>query len=128
MPISSETWTFFTNYAHVLLCVAEDPEARMRDIALRIGITERAVQRVIDDLANSGYLEVIREGRRNRYRLVPHRPLRHPLEEHCEIDVILEMVMRNRPQSSNRKQRADDARRRPSPRTLPAPEPQTKQS
>jgi len=120
MALASESWTFFTNYAHVLLCIAEDPEARMREIAVRIGITERAVQRVIDDLASSGYLEIIREGRRNRYRLLPHRHLRHPLEKHCEIDVVLQTIMRNRPKSPQKKQRADAARRTSAPHESPA--------
>ena len=85
-------WTFLTNHSHVLLCIAEDTEARMRDIAERIGITERAVQRIIDDLAASGYLSIEREGRRNRYRLHSSLPLRHPIERHCKVAALIRMV------------------------------------
>ncbi len=89
-------WTFLTNHAHVLLSIAENPELRMREIAHRVGITEHAVQRVIDDLAAGGYLEITREGRRNRYRIAEHRPLRHPNEQHCEINAIVDTVLASR--------------------------------
>ncbi len=82
-------WTFFTNHAHVLLCVARDPDIRHRDVALRVGITERAAQRIIGELVESGYLERKKEGRRNHYRLHPDLPLRHPLEAHSSIGEIL---------------------------------------
>jgi Mn-dependent DtxR family transcriptional regulator len=75
-------WTFLTNHAHVLICVAADPEARVRDVAELVGITERAVQRILTDLETDGYLERGREGRRNHYRVQGRVPLRHPLEEH----------------------------------------------
>ncbi|HEU5458820.1 MAG TPA: winged helix-turn-helix domain-containing protein [Terracidiphilus sp.] len=90
--VPGPTWTFMTNHSHVLLCIAEDPEARMRDMALRVGITERAVQRIIDDLAECGYLVVEREGRRNRYQVVEKMPLRHPVEAHCEVAGLIELV------------------------------------
>lgn len=89
---SPATWTFLTNHSHVLLCIAEDPNARMRDLAERVGITERAVQRIIDDLAESGYLIVEREGRRNRYRVHERLPLRHPVEAHCEVSGLIGFV------------------------------------
>ena len=82
-------WTFFTNHAHVLLCVARDPDIRHRDVALRVGITERAAQRIIGELVESGYLERKKEGRRNHYRLHPDLPLRHPLEAHSSIGEVL---------------------------------------
>lgn len=75
-------WTFLTNHAHVLICVAADPEARVRDVAELVGITERAVQRILADLETDGYLERGRAGRRNHYRVQGRVPLRHPLEEH----------------------------------------------
>ncbi len=75
-------WTFLTNHAHVLVCVAADPAARVRDVAELVGITERAVQRILTDLEADGYLERGREGRRNHYRVQARLPLRHPLEEH----------------------------------------------
>jgi len=82
-------WTFLTNHAHVLLCVARDPGARLRDVAERVGITERAAQRIVADLVHAGYLERRREGRRNRYQLHPELPLRHPLERDHHIGEIL---------------------------------------
>ncbi|WP_084965986.1 helix-turn-helix transcriptional regulator [Thermoactinospora rubra] len=82
-------WTFLTNHAHVLVCIARDPGIRMRDIAVRVGITERAAQRIVADLAAAGYITSTREGRRNRYRLDPTLPLRHPLEHDHQIGEIL---------------------------------------
>jgi hypothetical protein len=79
---ASGGWTFLTNHAHVLICVAADPEARVRDVAELVGITERAVQRILADLEAEGYLQRGREGRRNHYRVEGRLPLRHPLEEH----------------------------------------------
>lgn len=86
-------WTFLTNHAHVLLCLARDPEARMRDVASRVGITERAVQKIVADLEKAGYLTRSRAGRRNRYTLHPHAPLRHPLESHKNVDSLLTLVL-----------------------------------
>jgi DNA-binding transcriptional ArsR family regulator len=85
-------WTFFTNHAHVLLCVARDPGVRHRDLAERVGITERAVQRIVADLTEAGYLDSVREGRRNRYNLHPELPLRHPLERDHHIGEILAVL------------------------------------
>jgi len=87
-------WTFLTNHAHVLLCVARDPGIRHRDVAERVGITERAAQRIIGDLIESGYLERTKEGRRNRYRLHTELPLRHPLEEDSRIGEVLSVLQR----------------------------------
>ena len=86
------SWTFLSNHAHVLLCLAEDPAMRMRAVALRVGITERAVQRIVTELVEAGYLERIREGRANRYRIDPARPLRHPVEAHRRIADLIAMV------------------------------------
>ncbi|WP_189240844.1 MarR family transcriptional regulator, partial [Planomonospora parontospora] len=72
-------WTFLTNHAHVLLCIARDPGVRIRDVAARVQITERAAQRILADLTAAGHLTVSREVRRNRYELNATLPLRHPL-------------------------------------------------
>jgi predicted ArsR family transcriptional regulator len=88
------TWTFFTNHAHVLLCIAQDPDIRMRDVAAKVGITERAAQRIVAELEQEGYLHHERVGRRNHYRLVPDSPLRHPLEEHVAIGQVLDLLSR----------------------------------
>ncbi len=85
-------WTFLTNHAHVLLCVARDPGIRHRDVAERVGITERAAQRIVGDLIDSGYLERTKEGRRNRYRLHTELPMRHPLEEDSHIGEVLNVL------------------------------------
>ena len=86
---SKRGWTFFTDHAHVLLCVARDPDMRLRDLALEVGITERAAQRIVRDLADADYITRLRCGRRNRYTSHLERPLRHRLEAHRAIgDVI----------------------------------------
>lgn len=91
MKVMSE-WTFLTNHAHVLLCIALDPEVRLRDVAARAGITERAVQRIVTDLESAGYLLVIKEGRRNRYTVRDDLPLRHPIERHRSVKSLIELV------------------------------------
>jgi Mn-dependent DtxR family transcriptional regulator len=87
------SWTFLTNHAHVLLCLAMDPEARMRNVAERVGITERAVQKIVADLEEGGYLTRSRNGRHNRYVLHPHQHLRHPIERHWTVDSLLALVL-----------------------------------
>ena len=82
-------WTFLTNHAHALLCVAENPNVRLRDVAVQVGITERAAQRIITELEEAGYLEREREGRRNVYRLNTAMPLRHPLDRDHRIGELL---------------------------------------
>ena len=86
------TWTFLSNHAHVLVCLAADPDLRLRDIAERVGITERAVFTIVNDLEAGGYLTRIREGRRNRYELNPHGPLRHPLEAPHTVGELLAAI------------------------------------
>lgn len=82
-------WTFLTNHAHVLLCLADAPEVRVRDVALRVGITERAVQRILAELEEASYIQRSREGRRNVYAVRPDLPLRHPIEAHRNVDALL---------------------------------------
>jgi DNA-binding MarR family transcriptional regulator len=89
----STDWTFLSNHAHVLLCIAAEPEIRLRDVAERVGITERAVQRIVADLSDAGYLSREREGRRNRYQVHTDLPLRHPVEAHREIRDLIELVL-----------------------------------
>lgn len=93
-PSSAGGWTFLTNHTHVLLCLAENLEARMRDVATRVGITERAVQRIVAELEEAGYLSRVREGRANRYSISKSLPLRHPVEGHCTIAELIAMVIR----------------------------------
>jgi DNA-binding transcriptional ArsR family regulator len=95
--MSSETparhWTFLSNHGHVLICLALDPETRLRDVAASVGITERAVQKIVDDLEEAGIVTRERSGRRNRYRLNVNVPLRHPLESHRTVGALLGMVL-----------------------------------
>ena len=86
------TWTFLTNHAHVLLCIARAPEVRIRELAMQVGITERAVQRIIAELEAGGYLSHEREGRRNVYAVDRTLPLRHPVERHAGISVLLDLL------------------------------------
>jgi len=89
----SPGWTFLTNHAHVLFALAHDPVARHRDIAVRVGVTERAVIRLVGDLVDAGYVAVHREGRRNRYVVNAARPLRHPIERHCTAQDLIDLVV-----------------------------------
>lgn len=91
-PTASE-WTFLSNHAHVLLCIAREPEIRLRDVAERVGITERAVQRIVADLEAGQYLERARSGRRNRYEVHPELSLRHPIEAHRDVGALLALVL-----------------------------------
>lgn len=86
------TWTFFSNHAHVLVSLANDSSARLRDIAEQVGITERAVQTIVSHLEEAGILVKEREGRRNHYRINEEVPLRHPLEAHKTVGSLLRMV------------------------------------
>jgi DNA-binding IclR family transcriptional regulator len=90
---SGRHWTFLSNHGHVLICLARDPEARLRDVAQAVGITERAVQKIVADLEEARVLTRERTGRRNRYRLDPQRPLRHALEAHRTVGALLGMVL-----------------------------------
>lgn len=85
-------WTFLTNHAHVLIAVSRDPELRQRDISQLVGITEGAVQRILQELEDDGYIERERIGRRNRYTVRPGRPLRHSLEAGHTVDEIIRAV------------------------------------
>jgi DNA-binding MarR family transcriptional regulator len=89
----TRNWTFLSNHAHVLVCLAIDPDARLRDVAQGVGITERAVQKIVGDLEAAGVLERERSGRRNSYRLNLEAPLRHALESHQTVGVLLSLVL-----------------------------------
>jgi DNA-binding Lrp family transcriptional regulator len=96
MTIGANGWTFLTNHAHVLLCIAEDPDVLLRQVASRVGITERATQRIVAELEAAGYLSHVKVGRRNRYEVDAALPLRHPLEDHLEIGALLGVLTRAR--------------------------------
>ena len=92
-------WTFVTNHTQVLLCIARDPDIRLRDIATRIGITERAAQRILADLVETGYVERQREGRRNRYTVNPDLRMRHPAQAGHDVGEMLDLLNREPPAS-----------------------------
>lgn len=85
-------WTFLTNHAHVLILLAQDSSMVLREVAIRIGITERAVQRIIADLEEGGFIEREKVGRQNQYRISAKQPLRHPIESHRTIGDLLQMI------------------------------------
>lgn len=88
-PAVVPRWTFLTNHAHVLVCLAQDPHLRLTEIARRVGIGERAVHNIICDLEEGGYLVRSRVGRRNLYEVHMDRPLRHPLEAGHRIAEVI---------------------------------------
>ncbi len=88
-------WTFLTNHAHVLLCVAQQPGIRMREVAQSVGVTERCVQRILAELEEAGYVTRVHEGRRNHYEIHTELPLRHPAEQHRHVSALLNLVLGN---------------------------------
>ena len=90
--LRSPRWTFLTNHGHVLICLAQSPEVRLRDVALRVGVTERAVQRIVADLEEGGYLTRRRAGRQNEYEIAEDQPMRHPVEAHQTVGAMIAMA------------------------------------
>ena len=88
----SSNWTFLTNHSHVLLCLAKDSSMRIRDLALEVGITERAVQRIIAELLEEGYIDKEKEGRRNIYKICENRPLKHKIEWHKNTSDLIKLI------------------------------------
>jgi len=87
------SWTFLTNHARVLLCIARDPGVRLRDIAARIGITERSAYGIVIDLAEAGYIVKQKNGRRNRYEVQAHLPLPEPTSRERTVGEILTLLL-----------------------------------
>ncbi|MEO1232334.1 MAG: winged helix-turn-helix transcriptional regulator [Myxococcota bacterium] len=87
------TWTFLSNHAHVLLCLARTPNMRLREVSEKVGITERAVQRIVADLQDEGYIEIHKEGRRNRYVIHLDRSLRHGVESRCRVEDLISLLV-----------------------------------
>ena len=82
-------WSFVTNHARVLAYIASDPNARLRDIAAAVGVTERTAAQIVNDLEQAGYLSKTREGRRNRYQVHAELPLRHPQHRHHTVGDLI---------------------------------------
>ena len=91
-PASSVSWTFLTNHSHVLLCLAADDSLRVRDLAEKVGVTERAVLKILGELEAGGVIERERQGRRNRYRVQYRTRLRHDLEAHRTVGDLVAAV------------------------------------
>lgn len=92
-PSRTTNWTFLTNHTHVLLCLARGHHETLREVADCVGITERAVQRIVADLESANIITRTREGRKNRYTVDINRPLRHDLEAHKTVGDLMEMVL-----------------------------------
>ena len=88
-------WTLFSNHGHVLFCLAHDSEARLRDVAADVGITERAVQKIVRDLQDGGMISITKSGRRNCYRIHKKQRLRHELEAGCKLRDLIKVVNRD---------------------------------
>lgn len=86
-------WTFFSNHGHLLIALSRDPDARLRDLADDVGITERAVHRILAEMEEAGVITRQRAGRRNHYEIDRSRQLRHPLESHRSIGDLIDMFL-----------------------------------
>lgn len=98
LPVRPErlpSWTFLTNHAHVLILLCQDSSLVLREVASRIGITERAVQRIIADLEEDGFIERKKVGRKNHYRILATQSLRHPIESHRTIGDLISLITKN---------------------------------
>ncbi len=91
MCVSS--WSFLTNHSRALLCIAHDPGARLRDIAALVGVTERSAHGIVTDLVDAGYVVKDKDGRRNRYRIQEHLPLRDPITQDRTIGEMLDLLV-----------------------------------
>ena len=97
-PRARRRWTFLTNHGHVLLCIAQQSDVRVRDIAQIVGITERATQQIVSDLIRDGYVSSERVGRRNRYEVNLDKPFRHPrLRDHSIRELLEALSVAERP-------------------------------
>ena len=90
--MAAPSWTFLTNHARVLLCIAHDPGVRLRDIAARLGITERSAYGIVTDLAQAGYIVKQKDGRRNRYQIQTHLPLPEPSSRERTLGEVLTLL------------------------------------
>jgi hypothetical protein len=86
-------WTFLTNHSHVLILLSQHPHMVLREVSIRVGITERAVQRIIADLEAAGCIEIEKVGRQNRYRILGTQALRHPIEAHHTIGDLVKLIV-----------------------------------
>ena len=95
VPIeSAQNWTFLSNHAHVLVCVAKNPDMRLSEVAELVGVRERTVHRIVHELIDAGYIAVTKVGRNNVYSIDLDKPLRHPLEAEHNIQAIVAPLLK----------------------------------
>ena len=135
-------WTLFSNHGHVLVCLARNREARLRDVARDVGITERAVQKIVRELQLAGFITIAKHGRCNRYNINARKNLRHDLEARCSVGRLMQLLTKPEgrggksieseaaapPPEPQKQARAQaPAPRNPKPQTSPAASHQTTQ-
>jgi DNA-binding IclR family transcriptional regulator len=96
-------WSFLTNHARVLVCIAHDPGARLRDIAATLGITERSAYSIVTDLTDGGYVVKEKDGRRNRYQIQAHLPLREAITQERTIGEVLDVLVETNTRTRRRR-------------------------
>jgi len=129
-------WTLFSNHGHVLVCLARNKRARLRDVASDVGITERAVQKIVSELQQAGLIAITKHGRCNQYEIHGKKNLRHPLEAGCTVGRLLQLVVKSQgeggeqpaashpPPKPERKQKPSAPQARPEAELPPAPPPE----
>jgi DNA-binding transcriptional ArsR family regulator len=85
-------WTFFSNYAHVLFILSSEEDITVRELSLKVGITERSVHKILIDLQENGYVSILKNGRNNQYKLNYNKKLRHPVEKHIKIGQLIDLI------------------------------------
>ncbi len=91
---SAQNWTFLSNHAHVLVCVAKNPDVRLSEVAELVGVRERTAHRIVHELIDAGYISVTKVGRNNVYSVDLEKPLRHPLEAEHNIHAIVTPLLK----------------------------------
>jgi MarR family len=113
------SWGFLSNHGRVLLLLARDPGMRLRDIAARLGITERSAYGIVTDLTAAGYLSKRKDGRRNRYQIQAHQPLPEPTSRERTVGEVLALLTASGPDQPAKEEAADPTRAEP--RVRPGP-------
>jgi predicted transcriptional regulator len=85
-------WNFFTNHGHVVFLLEFHSNITLREVALKVGITERAVQKIVSDLTSGGFVKVKKEGRNNHYTVVGKKRLKHPIEKNCKLEDLIKLI------------------------------------
>ena len=85
-------WHFFSNHGHIIILLGHNPKLTLRKISLKVGITERATQKIISDLEKDGYLKISKVGRQNQYKIAGRKKLRHDIEKSCQLEQLIQLV------------------------------------